>query len=354
MINSTENKINHFPRFLTILSIPFAFSFALFLGYINIIPLKVETHSIIIIFIILLIFMFFISHNAWYAFSFFRNSLYDVINNIEEYLSSNELTIAGKRKSYGNIEPFFDEHIKNIRNDNFASVAASIFPTLGILGTFIAIAISMPDFTVESGAALDKEITLLLSGIGTAFYASIFGIFLSLWWIFFEKRGLSKIQKDIDILKSEYKSRIWDKEELEVLSIFETKSHNQKLLEKLESIVTPEFVFTLDNIAKAKLELVEKLTVEHKESEKKMFEGYSKLVDMFENGRNYQRDIIHDYKQLHDSLNNTNKHLAQAIEEQSKQSKALKAEVYTILSSLELVSSDMKKLGKEIVEKEQE
>ncbi len=30
---------------------------------------------------------------------------------------------------------------------NFAKIGTSTFPMLGILGTFIAIAISMPDFT---------------------------------------------------------------------------------------------------------------------------------------------------------------------------------------------------------------
>ena len=51
------------------------------------------------------------------------------------------------------------------------------FPTLGILGTFISIALSMPDFTSNNIVALDSEITKLLSGVGTAFYVSIYGIF---------------------------------------------------------------------------------------------------------------------------------------------------------------------------------
>ncbi len=60
------------------------------------------------------------------------------------------------------------------------SVATSLFPMLGILGTFTAIAISMPDFSIDDMGSLDKQISILLSGIGTAFYASIFGIFLSI------------------------------------------------------------------------------------------------------------------------------------------------------------------------------
>ncbi len=59
-------------------------------------------------------------------------------------------------------------------------MASSLFPLLGILGTFTAIAVSMPDFSISDTDTLDKQISILLSGIGTAFYASIFGIFLSL------------------------------------------------------------------------------------------------------------------------------------------------------------------------------
>ncbi len=192
MIQLSPRKINTFPRFFMILSVPLSLFAMILLGYLNFIPLKVELHSVIIIFLILLIFIFFISHNAWYSFASYRNSLDNIIVKIDEYLLSNELIIAGRKKSYGDIDLFFNNHIKNIRNDNFASIAASIFPTLGILGTFTAIAISMPNFTVESKAALENEITILLSGVGTAFYASIYGIFLSIWWTFFEKRGFNK------------------------------------------------------------------------------------------------------------------------------------------------------------------
>jgi len=57
----------------------------------------------------------------------------------------------------------------DIRKDNFVPVASSVFPMLGILGTFVAMAISMPNFSASSTDALDSEITVLLSGVGSAF-----------------------------------------------------------------------------------------------------------------------------------------------------------------------------------------
>ena len=268
MIELNDRKISSSPRFFMILSLPLVFFLSLLLGFLNIIPLKVEMHSIIIIFLILLIFTFFISHNAWYSFSTFRNTLDSVIKEVDTYLLENELIIASKKKSYGNIDSFFDNHVSTIRNDNFSSIASSIFPTLGILGTFTAIAISMPNFTVESKAALENEITILLSGVGTAFYASIYGIFLSIWWIFFEKRGMTKIENDVNEIKSQYKNLLWNKEEIELYKIIDNQEQNQKFLEKIENVITPEYIYKLDAIAKAKLDVIEIIDEECKQKRK--------------------------------------------------------------------------------------
>lgn len=352
MINFSDKKIEQSPRFMMLSSIPVLLFILLLLGYSNIIPLKVELHSIIIIFLILLIYMFFVSHNAWYSFATFRNSLNTVVEEIDNYLLANELIIAGKKKSFGNIEYFFDNHIKNIRNDNFANIAASIFPTLGILGTFTAIAISMPNFTVESKEALESEITILLSGVGTAFYASIYGIFLSIWWIFFEKRGLTKIQNDIDEMKLQYKSLIWDKSEIELYKILDTQEQNKRFLEKIENIVTPEFIFKLDSVAQSKLELIEKINEEYRNSEQRLSKNYLELTKLFEDATTKQNKVVDNFDKLHEMILKTNENMDTSLEEQEKHSKAVKSEIYSVLSSFELVSSDLKNLGKELLTKE--
>ncbi len=58
---------------------------------------------------------------------------------------------------------------------------------------------------------LKAEITKLLGGVGTAFYVSIYGIFLSIWWTFFEKFGMSKFQQLSYKIKERYKIFILDK-----------------------------------------------------------------------------------------------------------------------------------------------
>ena len=349
MIETSKKQISSFPRFLLVLSVPFALFLMILLGYLNYIPLKVEMHSLVIIFIIFLMFVSFINHNSWVSFANFKNLLPKVLEEVDDFLYKNQLILAQKKKAFGNIEPFFQNHLRSIRNDNFASIATSIFPTLGILGTFTAIAISMPNFTVDSKEALENEITVLLSGVGTAFYASIYGIFLSIWWIFFEKRGMTKIQNELNDIKIQYKQFLWDKEEIEVYKTLETQEKNQRFLEKIQSVISPEYVESLDNIAKQRLSQIKLLDEEFRNSEQRISKSYEELIKLFENTSKKQEELLENYKEISSTVNKTNESFENMSETQEKNTKALKSEIYSVLSSFELVSSDLKSLGKDLV-----
>ena len=238
-------------NFIVIFSIPFLLFLALVISYLGYLSLKVELHTLLILGFIFFIFIFFIKHNANYTACKFRNSFYELEDRLRAFLKSNELEIDGKVKSLSNIDEFLEDEITQLRNDNFSTIAATIFPMLGILGTFIAIAISMPNFSVQSTEALDHEISLLLSGVGTAFYASIYGIFLSLWWIFFEKRGLSKINALIQHIKRIYQKNIWSKDELERYRLTLEKESNTKIVDTLKD------VFNIDMIKKLNQRYIE-------------------------------------------------------------------------------------------------
>lgn len=201
-------------NFIVIATIPTLFFILLGLGYINIIPLNVPIHSLGVIGFILFIFLLFVKHNANYSICKMKSSLANLQTALQQELEKNSLTIENEQKSILDLSKFFKRYFADIRNDNFVSVASSIFPMMGILGTFVAIAISMPNFSVTDTQALDHEISLLLSGIGSAFFASIYGILLSLIWTYFEKRGLSKIDMLFTRLENEFSSYIWSQEEL--------------------------------------------------------------------------------------------------------------------------------------------
>lgn len=241
-----QESSNCFPNFLVILSIPFLILLGAVVAYFGYIPLKVEMHTIVMLGIIFFIFIFFIKHNANFAACSFRNSFYDIGDKLQEYLNQNMLLIGDKKKSLSSIDDFLENYSNGLRNDNFSSVAVTVFPMLGILGTFISIALSMPDFSVQNTNALDHEITVLLSGVGTAFYASIYGIFLSLWWMFFEKRGLSKIESTLHYIKTLYSKYVWSKNELDTYKYGSRQLENQNLVNALKEIFTVDSVKALN------------------------------------------------------------------------------------------------------------
>lgn len=64
-------------------------------------------------------------------------------------------------------------------NKSIFELIPNLFPTIGILGTFVGIAIGLYSFDSSSGN-MEKSIENLLDGLKTAFYVSILGVFLLL------------------------------------------------------------------------------------------------------------------------------------------------------------------------------
>ena len=242
----SSNPLNCFANIVVISMIPTIFFISMILGYINIIPINIPLHALLIVGFILFIFLLFIKHNANYSVCKMRSSNSIMTEKLTLELNENSLTLNEKSKSMLNIDEFLNNYYSNIRNDNFVSVASSVFPMLGILGTFTAIAISMPDFSVTDTQALDNEISILLSGIGSAFFASIFGILLSLIWTYFEKRGLSKIDNFFLDIKNEFKPYIWSNNELNVYKFEQYKPKDEIFINALKETFNLDFIQNLN------------------------------------------------------------------------------------------------------------
>ncbi len=241
-----HNSTSCTSRSFAILLIPFLFLFGLTLAYVGLVPLKVELHTLGIVAFIFVVFASFVKHNANYSVCHMQGTFFKMEEELQVALRANALTIMSKTKSTLHIKDFIAEYYKDIRNDNFARVAPSVFPMLGILGTFIAIALSMPDFTVKDTSALDREISILLSGIGTAFYASIYGIMLSLIWTYFEKRGISKVDKQTYGLEKIYGKRVWKKSELIKHEHMQSELKDQRIVETLKETFNMSFIKELN------------------------------------------------------------------------------------------------------------
>jgi len=303
-----------FGKYLFLVILPLAFVAFLgtnFLGYLNLI--NVTAHIFYTIAVIFVIFLFFMPHNAYVAECKIKNQFSATQNDLEGSIKKTALTIDGKTKSVLNIREFLEDYFGNIRNDNFARIASSTFPMLGILGTFIAIAISMPDFTVSNSKELDAQISALLSGVGTAFYASIFGIFLSLLWNFFERYGLSKIDTLGASVEDIYSNQIWSKKEL--LKFQYDQKH----------IIENEFTKSLRDIFN--LDFIKDINKEHLSS-------YEKIIGKTQNGlKDIENSLIqtsniliHNIKQLDVTSNSieAKKSLENNIEEFNNSAKELK------------------------------
>ena len=243
-INSSNTPC--FLNYFIILLLPTLFFVGILLGYLHIVSLNVELHTLVIIGIIYFIYLLFIQHNANFIVCKMRRKYVQLQKDLQKAIKENSLTIFDKTKSTINIGDFIADYYKTFRNDNYASIATSFFPMLGILGTFTAIAISMPNFSINDTKELDHDISLLLSGIGTAFYASIYGIFLSIIWNFFEKRGLSKVDHDAHQLSEVYKDYIWNESELKRHEHMQHEMRDKKMMQTLKDTFNLDFIKTLN------------------------------------------------------------------------------------------------------------
>ena len=332
-------------RIFTLLTIPTLLFILVILCYFGVLPLKVEIHSVILIGAIYFIYLFFIRHNAYFVACKFRTLYADLQISLLDYINSNLLTIAQTSKANGSVDDFLQDYTSNLRNSNFSSIASGIFPTLGILGTFISIALSMPDFTSNNIAALDSEITKLLSGVGTAFYVSIYGIFLSIWWIFFEKFGLSRFHHDSYIIKESTKNFFWTKIDIESIHIKSNIDNFSSMSKIFAELTSSQAMYdinrSIEQRAKSIDELLQKEYMLSLRIDENIanFEKLASAVEKLSLQSNSQTMI---FKDVSDNLNKNILELNSHMNNLSSEN--LKAIYTNIVKSIETMKSDMEKI----------
>ena len=332
-------------RIFTLLTIPTLLFILVILCYFGVLPLKVEIHSVILIGAIYFIYLFFIRHNAYFVACKFRTLYADLQIALLDYINNNLLTIAQTSKANGSVDDFLQDYTSNLRNSNFSSIASGIFPTLGILGTFISIALSMPDFTSNNIAALDSEITKLLSGVGTAFYVSIYGIFLSIWWIFFEKFGLSRFHHDSYIIKESTKNFFWTKIDIESIHIKSNIDNFSSMSKIFEELTSSQAMYdinrSIEQRAKSLDELLQKEYMLSLRIDENIanFEKLASAVEKLSLQSNSQTMIFKDVSEnLNKNIIELNSHM------NNLSSENLKAIYTNIVKSIETMKSDMEKI----------
>lgn len=99
-----------------------------------------------------------------------------------------------------NVDPFFgfDVMHHHLGYRPLMDVGAGINVSIGVLGTFIGLSVGLADLQLGDTDALRSGIGGLLDGMKVAFYSSVFGVLLSLFWTFFDRLLSSKLDKEID------------------------------------------------------------------------------------------------------------------------------------------------------------
>lgn len=121
-------------------------------------------------------------------------------------------------------------------NLRLLSSGPSVLIGLGILGTFIGLTMGITSFDTENTEAIKRSITILLSGMGTAFSTSIWGMFLSVAFTFLEKRYGNKLSNQLHnfcyFLDRKYKATAEDRIQLELSKrkelLFELFGHSNE------------------------------------------------------------------------------------------------------------------------------
>ena len=268
---------------------------AAYLGYI---ALRMELHSVAMIGTIFFIYLFFIKHNAYYAACKFKKRQTLLGAALERYIEKNLLDIGGVHKANAPFDQFIKNFTASLRNDNFASVAATVFPTLGILGTFISIALTMPDFSSQDSAQLEREISQLLGGVGTAFYVSIYGIFLSLWWIFFEKRGMSEFEKSVRIVREKTRKYFWTKEEIEQVHFTRSMQNYENLNAIFSKITSNSFLEGLESSLQERMKLFDKIIQQEQKAFQKASEHFEEINKLSERSMQMSEQLFGAYEKI--------------------------------------------------------
>jgi hypothetical protein len=117
----------------------------------------------------------------------------------------------------------------------------------------------MPDFTSGTTSALESEISKLLGGVGTAFYVSIYGIFLSIWWIFFEKIGMSRFDHDTFIINENTKHFFWTKVDIESIHIKSNLDNFTKMSEVFNQLTSSNILENINSSIEHRFEVLEEI-----------------------------------------------------------------------------------------------
>lgn len=296
------NRQSKFVYFKIVL-VPILVYIMCILCYFDIIKFKVGLDIVIIMGFMLVVALAFARHSAELGCCLFEQKKDIFKKELKNYIIKTLLTIGKERKSNGSFDEFASRYSKDVRNDNFAAVATGVFPMLGVFGTFVSIGISMPVLSSADMLSLESEITQLFAGIGASFYLCAYGIFLALWWIFFERYGISRFERLIARQKNATMSFFWTSDEIQKRYMQETLGSFEKIGVIFDYVSKQEFFKELDNVVQKKFDNFTKLLQTEEEAVKVSGEHIKQTMDMLIRSQRDQKDMIKIHAEIINVLN---------------------------------------------------
>ncbi len=305
--------------YLKIIFIPcviYALAVAAYFGRID---FKMELETLVFMGLILFIALIFAKHNTEYASSLFEQQKDEFKHALKAYIMRNFLKIGKEIKSNASFDDFADAYVANFKNENYASVAPAVFATLGILGTFISIALFMPNFNVGDLDSLELEISHFLGGISNAFYVAVYGIFLSLWWIFFERFGRSKIQRLLYRQRNSTSNFFWTKEELEQRYFTQGLAHFEKIGIIFEQVSNEDFFKELNHSIERKFGLFQEMLSVEEKAIHLSSEHIKQNMNELHRAQKNQKDLSRVYLDMTDAISSLQHNLKDINSKMSEQ-----------------------------------
>lgn len=119
---------------------------------------------------------------------------------LKEYFDESDALVRRGKSYYNcNIADYVNEDLVNkVGNTAFNDFLSGVMTGLGILGTFVGLAIGLQSFRTDTAEEMTSSIAPLIEGIKVAFYTSIFGVLLSLVYGTLYKYRFNQAEAAID------------------------------------------------------------------------------------------------------------------------------------------------------------
>ncbi len=152
-------------------------------------------------------------------------------------------------------------------NRQAMSAAAGMLVGIGVLGTFLGLSYSVTGFDTASSEAIMKSIDRLLPGMGTAFFTSLMGMVLSSVYIFFEKKILSMLSKEVANVAESLNESYYISDALVNEKLFEKILKKFSYLDENGNVWTPgNMLYRIDSFGERQTAALENLTEEFYEN----------------------------------------------------------------------------------------